>query len=63
MNLQDNRRRYRLHQRIKRVVKYDARCRSVFTSPEELVVLDGRMVAYVDELRSRFGYNVQMEIR
>ena len=63
MKKQDNGSRYRLHQRIKRVMKYDARNRSVFTTPEELDGLDARMTAYVGELRDRFGYNVQMEIR
>ena len=63
MKKQDNGRRYRLHQRIKRVMKYDARNRSVFTTLEELDGLDGRMTAYVGELRDRFGYNIQMEIR
>ena len=62
-NAVDKRRRYRIHQRIKRVVKYDARGRSVFTTPEELDGLSGRMTAYVDELRDRFGYNIQTEIR
>lgn len=56
-------RRYRIHQRIKNELKYNARQRTVFVVHDEMETLPPRIVNYVKELQAVFGYNIQSEIR
>lgn len=56
-------RRYKLHQRIKSALRYSAVKKCVFLLPEELDLIEKTQRRAVFELRDKFGYNLQTEIR
>ncbi len=63
MNQKSNaRRRYRLHQRIKGVLKYSSRERTVYISHLDLELLQPKHKRAIIELSNKFGYNIQTQI-
>lgn len=51
-------RRYRLHQKIKGLVKYNAATKEVFLFQDDEHLFNNR---YIVELRDKFYYNIQLE--
>lgn len=51
-------RRYHLHQRIKRIAKYDAKHRTVYLFTEDEKLLKNK---YIVELRDKFQYSIQLQ--
>jgi len=56
-------RRYKLHEVVKSFVKLKARSKTAFTCENELSALPARQSKAINELCSKFGYNIQLEIR
>lgn len=55
-------RRYKLHVRIKKFTRMDARKRTVFMNEQILSGMDERQQRVLSEIRDSFKYNIQMEI-
>lgn len=57
-NIPLQRRRYKLHQKIKHLAKYNAKLREILVFHENDYVLTNK---YIVELRDKFKYNVQLK--
>ena len=57
-----NRRRYRLHVHVKELTNMNARKREVYVTDRLLSIATPKQRKAIDELRDRFGYNIQFII-
>lgn len=57
--LKAKRRRYRLHSRIKKFCRMNARSREVFVTELILSSLTKNQTNAINELRDKFNYNIQ----
>ena len=60
---QSKNRRYQLHQVIKGFLSYSSTRKTIFTHEKELEQLLPKQLNALNELRDKFNYSVQLEIR